>query len=71
MRKKFTTVSIPSPLFEKVERCIEGTGFTSVSSFVTFLLRELTMEYKEGSDLFGKKERESLIEKLKALGYFD
>ena len=29
--KKFTTVSIPTPLLEKVEERIRGTGFTSVS----------------------------------------
>ncbi len=37
--KKFTTVSIPAPLFKKIEERIKGTGFTSVSSYVTYVLR--------------------------------
>ena len=40
--KKYTTVSIPTPLVEKIKEHIEGTGFTSVSSYVTYVLREGT-----------------------------
>lgn len=40
-RKKFTIVSIPVPLFKKVEERIKDTGFTSVSSYVAYVLREM------------------------------
>ena len=34
----FTSISIPSTLFKKVEKHIEGTGFPSVSGYVAFIL---------------------------------
>ena len=40
-KQEFTTISIPSQLFEKVEQHIEDTGFPSVSSYVAFILRIL------------------------------
>ncbi len=46
-KKKFTTVSIPGPLFKKIEERIKGTGFTSVSSYVTYVLREIVSEEEE------------------------
>ena len=36
---KFMTVSIPKPLYEKIEKRVEGAGFTSVSDYVTYVLR--------------------------------
>ena len=39
--KKYTTVSIPKPLYDKIKARIEGTGFTSVSDYVTYVLREV------------------------------
>lgn len=70
---KFTTVSIPIPLFNKIEEHIESTGFTSVSSYVTYILREII-----AGDETGTTENTSVIEdqkkvkaRLKALGYLD
>ena len=40
-KRNFTTVSIPQPLADKTKKFIEGTGFTSLSSFVEYLLREI------------------------------
>ena len=38
---KYTTVSLPTVLFEKIKKRIEKTEFTSVSDYVTYVLREL------------------------------
>lgn len=71
-RKKFTTVSIPTPLFEKVEERIKGTGFTSVSSYVTYVLREIVAEEEEEpEDAFTKEDEERVKARLRALGYID
>ncbi len=71
-RKKFTTVSIPTPLFEKVEERIKGTGFTSVSSYVIYVLREIVAEEeKEPEDAFTKEDEERVKARLRALGYID
>jgi Arc/MetJ-type ribon-helix-helix transcriptional regulator len=64
--KKFTTVSIPTTIFKKVEERIKGTGFTSVSSYITFLLREVITEEEEQ---FREEDKERVKERLRALGY--
>ncbi|MEE9398837.1 MAG: hypothetical protein V3V23_01040 [Dehalococcoidales bacterium] len=67
--KKFTTVSIPIQLFKKVAERIKGTGFTSVSSYVTYVLREVVSEEEEEAEPFTKEDEERVKEKLRALGY--
>lgn len=69
---RFTTVSIPRPLFNKVRRQIEGTGFTSVSSYVTYVLREIIAEKKEETEgAFTKEDEEAVKKRLRTLGYID
>jgi Arc/MetJ-type ribon-helix-helix transcriptional regulator len=70
-KKKFTTVSIPTPLFQKVEERIKGTGFTSVSSYVTYVLREIVAEEEEKEEPFTKEDEERVKARLRALGYID
>jgi len=71
-QKKFTTVSIPTALFKKVEERIKGTGFTSVSSYVTYVLREIVVEEeKEAEEPFTKEDEERVKARLRALGYID
>ncbi|MEM0201107.1 MAG: hypothetical protein QXD23_01765 [Candidatus Micrarchaeaceae archaeon] len=63
--RKYTTITIPQPLFDKIKKSIENTGFSSVSDWVTFVLRE-TMIDMEGKN---SKTKSAVIEKLEALGY--
>ena len=71
-REKFTTVSIPRPLFKKVQERIKGTGFTSVSSYVTYVLREIVAEEgEEAEEAFSKEDEERVKARLRALGYID
>jgi Arc/MetJ-type ribon-helix-helix transcriptional regulator len=68
VKRKYTTITIPAPLFEKLKEEIRDTGFSSVSDYVTFILREMVAEMREKGP--GKKEnRGDVIAKLKALGY--
>jgi Arc/MetJ-type ribon-helix-helix transcriptional regulator len=70
--KKFTTISIPTPLAEKIKKRIEGTGFTSLSSYVTYVLREVISGMEEESEeAFSKEDEEKVKERLRALGYLD
>ncbi len=64
-QRKYTTITIPQPLFDKIKKKIEPTGFSSVSDYVTYVLRETMAELD--SDKTGEKG--SVIDKLKALGY--
>jgi len=70
--KKFTTISIPTPLAEKIKKRIEGTGFTSLSSYVTYVLREVISGIEEESEeVFSKEDEEKVKDRLRALGYLD
>lgn len=62
---KYTTVSIPTELAEKVKKIIKNTGFKSLSDYVTFILREIVA----GKSEFDRGELELVKERLKALGY--
>jgi Arc/MetJ-type ribon-helix-helix transcriptional regulator len=70
---KYTTVSIPIPLMQKIKGRIEGTGFTSVSDYVTYVLREViaSLEEEEKKEPFSREEEEKVKERLRALGYLD
>ena len=71
--KKYTTISIPTPLAEKIKKRIEGTGFNSLSSYVTYVLREeiSNIEEEEQDEAFSKEDEEKVKERLRALGYLD
>jgi len=70
--KKYTTISIPTPLAEKIKKRIEGTGFNSLSSYVTYVLREVISGMEEEVDEgFSKEDEERVKERLRALGYLD
>ncbi len=69
--KRFTTISIPAPLFKKIEERISNTGFTSVSSYVTFVLREIVSEKTVGNEPFSKEDEDRVKNSLRALGYLD
>jgi len=72
-KRRYTTVSIPLPLYKKIEELIQGTGFTSVSEFVTYVLREVVaLKERRGVPAQPYLTPEELVEieqKLKALGY--
>lgn len=68
--KKYTTVSIPVPLHNKVKEKIKDTGFTSVSDYVVYVLRELMAE-EESDGGFSKEDEEKVKGRLRSLGYID
>ena len=69
---KFTTISIPTPLAEKIKKRIKGTGFTSLSSYVTYVLREvLSGMEEEQEEAFSKEDEERVKDRLRSLGYLD
>ncbi len=66
-----TSISIPKPLYNKIKNYIKGTGFTSVSSFVIYVLRQvISGSHEKGrKELFSKEDEKKIRERLKALGY--
>ncbi|MFH1102080.1 MAG: CopG family transcriptional regulator [Methanobacteriota archaeon] len=71
--KKYTTISIPTQLAEKIKKRIKGTGFNSLSSYVTYVLREVISgtDEQEPEEAFSKEDEEKVKERLRALGYLD
>jgi Arc/MetJ-type ribon-helix-helix transcriptional regulator len=65
VKRKYTTITIPAPLFAKIQSRIKDTGFSSVSDYVTYVLRETITEMSMGSS----KGKNAVIDKLRALGY--
>ncbi len=57
---KYGTVSLPMPLVEKIKGKIKGTGMSSVSSYVTFVLRQI---FASGED------EKRVRDRLGKLGY--
>ncbi len=72
--KKYTTISIPTPLADKIKKRMEGTGFNSVSSYVTYVLRQVISSIEEEEkekEAFSKEDEEKVKDRLRALGYLD
>ncbi len=68
---RYTTVSIPVTLYERIKNLINDTGFSSVSQFVIYVLREIAsnMEEEKISSSLTDEEKNEIIERLKKLGY--
>lgn len=70
--RKYTTVSIPESLFKRIEKMIEGSGFKSVSEFVTFVLRQVVADMeaeKLREEGLTEEEKKAILDRLKRLGY--
>ena len=69
---KYTTVSIPRALHDRLEKLIlKKEGFKSVSDYATYVLREVVAmhESKEVPEPFTSEDLEQIKIRLKALGY--
>lgn len=70
-KRKYTTVSIPVMLYNRIKELIRDTDFTSVSQYVTHVLREVIAAHEEakGVEPFTEEDKRRIIERLKRLGY--
>ncbi len=71
---EYTTVSIPKPLAEKIKERMKGTGFSSVSSYVTYVLRQVLssiISEEHSKQAFTEEEEEKVKQRLRDLGYID
>jgi Arc/MetJ-type ribon-helix-helix transcriptional regulator len=68
---KFSEIRIPTPLFEKIVEKIKDTGFSSVESYVTYVLREILAEDEQPEKAFTKEDEEKVKARLRDLGYMD
>jgi len=71
---EYGTISLPMPLIEKIKERMKGTGMTSVSAYVSFVLRQLFSggDFKDNinhGQAISKSEEEEVRNRLKKLGY--
>ena len=73
MEKKYTTITIPTPIAEKLKERIKGTGFSSLSSYVIYILRQIlsSTQKKESKEAFSEKDEEKIKDRLRGLGYIE
>lgn len=68
-KNRYTTISIPIQLNEKLKGKIEGTGFHSVSSYVIYVLRQLVSSTDAADKGFTNQDEKKVKDRLKRLGY--
>ena len=69
MRDK-VTIKIPRELYQKLTQMTEGTGFSSVTEFIVFVMRNLASSGEiKGEDRLTEEEVRTVRERLRRLGY--
>lgn len=71
-RGRYTTVSIPVTLYKRIKELTKDTGFTSVSQFVIYILRDIVTSMEKErlcEETLSEEEKKRIIERLKKLGY--
>ena len=64
------TIKIPRELYQKLGQMIGGIGFSSVTEFITFVLRNLASGGDiKGEDKLTEEEVKAIRERLRRLGY--
>jgi hypothetical protein len=56
---EYVNIPIPKPLYERLVRTLEGSGYRSVTEYIIFLVRKVLPDL----------ESEEAERRLKALGY--
>jgi len=70
------TLKIPRTLYEKLQKIIKGTGYSSVTEFVVYVLRDLVSSddfIKRNDEIseLTEKEIEAIRKRLRNLGYLE
>ena len=64
------TIKIPSELYQNLSQMIQGTGFSSVTEFIVFVMRTLALGGEvKGDDRLTDEEIIAIRERLRRLGY--
>ena len=64
------TIKIPRELYRKLAQMTEGTGFSSVTEFIVFVMRNLASSGEiKGNDKLSEEEVKAIRERLRRLGY--
>jgi hypothetical protein len=70
MTPDVTPISIPTPLFQRIESSLGTLGYPSVEAFVIHAIRAVLSTYETGSAPTEAEEAQ-IVERLRRLGYID
>ncbi|MEM2936129.1 MAG: CopG family transcriptional regulator [Candidatus Bathyarchaeia archaeon] len=56
---KYVNISVPKPLYERLSKALEGSGYRSPTEYIVYLIRRFLPEL----------ESEDMERRLEALGY--
>jgi len=66
------TIKIPRELYQRLSQMIKGTGFSSVTEFIVFVMRNLASAGEiRGEEKLTAEEVKAIRERLKRLGYLE
>lgn len=71
MSEPRVTIKIPRPLYERILKSIEGSGFSSATDFIVYVLRDV-MSGAGNQSTDGeltREELEAIKQRLRNLGY--
>ncbi len=63
------TIKIPRPLYNRIKKIVEGSGFNSVTDFIVYVLRDIVSSKEVDDDQLTKEELLAIRKRLKSLGY--
>ena len=64
------TIKIPRELYQGLVKMIEGTGFSSVTEFIVFVMRNIASSGEiKGGDKLTEEAVRAIRERLRRLGY--
>ena len=67
--EKYTDIKIPTDIAKALNDRAKNAGFPSVSSYVTYILRQVLSNVKEKKEELTEKDKIKVREELKAMGY--
>jgi len=66
------TIKIPRELYQRLSQMIKGTGFSSVTEFIVFVMRNLASAGEiRGEERLTEEEVRAIRERLRRLGYLE
>ena len=66
------TIKIPRELYRRLSQMIKGTGFSSVTEFIVFVMRNLASAGEiRGEERLTAEEVKAIRERLRRLGYLE
>ena len=63
------TIKIPRPLYEQIKELIKDTGFSSVTEFIVYVLRDIVALGKLTEGEISPEIQELIRKRLRSLGY--